>query len=422
MKHFSLVVCGTAFLGALVAVACAEAGDEGGAVIIDASADEPSVLDGAVPSADSSADVAVEIPNCSLAGWCETTLPDVDLRIVDVWPFENRTLAVGVSDTLGAKVLEWAEADARWRYIDDATQNDPGLGAYFGSTWAPSEDELYFTVSPGYVYHGTRAAPPASNWTWTRTALPNTGASQNYSVYAKYPPLGVWGTTSKDVYAWLENSIFHGTSDDAGILSWVAEYVADDAQSPDERLFFTAAGAATADEIWFVGARHTNFAECPVVVRKTSAGYQRIADGSLAANACEQTGPLTMGGDEGGLTDLQSAAGHLVALKGGRTPVRFSFDGSVWAADVGAILPASLGLEEGEKLLSLWVDSNGAWLSGGFVIHGTDVWAGGSYEISTLARNGAPIVRPFWQVRGSSTTNPNLWAVGDYHAFHKTTP
>lgn len=419
MRHSSLYVCAAASFGIAVTVACADSGADGDGAIVDAGADEHEVLDAAASSIDSSVDAAVEIPNCSPAGWCETALPDVDLRVVDVWPFENHTLAVAVSETLGTKVLEWTEADAQWRYIDDTTQNDSEMGAYVGSMWAPSEEELYFTVAPGYVYHGTKAAPPAADWTWTRTALPNVGASKNYGTPIKYPPLGVWGTNSSNVYAWLENTIFHWTRDDAGTQSWVTEYVADDAQPPYERLFFTAAGGPNADDVWFVGSRFTNFAECPLVVRKTTAGYERIADGSLATYACEQNGPLMIGGAEGGLSDLQTAAGKLVALKGGRTPVRFSFDGDGYLAEVATTLPASLGLEDGEKLLSMWADANTAWLSGGFVVHGIDVWSNGTYEISTLARNGAPIVRAFWQVRGSSNTN--LWAVGDFHALHKTT-
>ncbi len=56
-------------------------------------------------------------------------------------------------------------------YIDDGTQNERGFGTYAGRVWAPNENEVYYGIGPGYVYHGKRPVAPATAWSWTRQQL-----------------------------------------------------------------------------------------------------------------------------------------------------------------------------------------------------------------------------------------------------------
>ncbi|AKU94689.1 hypothetical protein AKJ09_01353 [Labilithrix luteola] len=255
---------------------------------------------GEASSRDASTDSQPGVPACSVDGWCVTPLPDSDLSVKDVWPLEGRAFAVAMSPTVGVKVMEWTASTAAWSYIDDGTQNDSGLGAYVGSLWAPNENELYYTVSPGFVYHGTRGAD--ATWTWTRHQLPNnapntdtqnalydTGNPPYWSLqlldfgFRGYPTLGVLGTGSGDVYAWFSNTIFHWKDDGSGTPAWVAEYSLDDATVPAEHMFFVGAGVSSSGEVWFTGARSNWLTSCAIVVRKTASGYARIADGTIDA-------------------------------------------------------------------------------------------------------------------------------------------
>lgn len=54
---------------------------------------------------------------CSEAGWCRTTLPDEDLALKDIWTVAGHAFAVADSPTLGIKVLEWKDAEAKWDYM-----------------------------------------------------------------------------------------------------------------------------------------------------------------------------------------------------------------------------------------------------------------------------------------------------------------
>lgn len=368
---------------------------------------------------------------CSAAGWCVTSLPDADLVLRDIWPIRGRTFAVAESPTLGVKVLAWDDADPRWQYIDDNTQNENGFGKYVGGIWAPNEYEVYFGVAPGYVYRGKRAPSTPATWTWERTQLSAVPSSD--SAYDPALPrddfraLGVWGTADDDVYAWYGNTIFHRASNDGGPPAWVSEYVADDADSPWEHLAFVSMGGSNKDDLWFAGGRGSDATfSCPIVVRKTPDGYRRIVDGAInydfSAPCVARAETILLGGG-GWLTDIQSAgARRFAGLRGGDTVVRITEeeDGSYTTQATTVRMTAPTGAAVA-GFYSLWVDDDDAWLSGwGLVLRGPTAADAGEFEVSTVSLSGAPLNRPLFRIRG--TANDNLWAIGARNALHKTTP
>lgn len=426
MKASLLLASGAAVLASAAAVACAASENDGGTAP-DAGGDKPIVVptDAGSPS-DAEAEAEAQAPPaaCSAAGWCETTLPDADLVMLDIWPFDARAFAIAESPTLGIKVLEWNAATTSWTYVDDGTQNAPGLGAYAGRIWAPSENELYFGVGPGYVFHGTRAAQ-AAPWSWVSHRLQDnshpgvvhpTDGNPRYDTMsrASYPALGVWGTSSSDVYAWFTNTIYHWKSADGGAPEWVPEYIADDAADENEHLFFVSAAATSASDLWFAGARRRATGPCALLVRKTADGFARVADGTPGFACTPKPDIAMIGGAEGWLTDLQAGAnGRLVGLKGARDAVRISVE-----ADGGYGFELAT-LSAGTR--SLWTVANESWTSTSvLVFQGKDPWDGGAREISSIAIRGTPNVNQLFQVRG--TSNSNLWAIGERNALHKTTP
>ncbi len=442
MRTTFFIVC--ASLAA--AAACASSSEDGEAAPVDHG--PSTVLADAATSdvaTDAGPDAEPELPRCSAAGWCTTSLPDSDLIMKDIWPLKTHAFAVAESATLGVKVLEWDEVADEWNYIDDDTQNEIGSGKYVGSIWAPNQDEVYYAVEPGIIYRGKRPVPPATEWSWTRQRLPDNShkgdASHDpahdhgYPFYqelkSNYPALGVWGTGSDDVYAWYSNTIFRWKSEDGGAPAWVAEYVAADEEAYDEHLIILSAGGRRGD-VWFSGARDRGYGyNCALAVRKTSESYQRIADGIVhkfdVFNPCtERTGYLNIGGASGWLTDIQAAGtDRVVALKGPRDVTQISFEGGGYAIRSSTASngpPSEVYYKAPVSFYSLWWAPENVWLSGwGLVVRGNSlVGDDSSYEVSTISLTGAPLNRPMYRIRGTESTN--LWAIGVRYALHKTTP
>jgi len=362
---------------------------------------------------------------CSSAGWCVTPLPDADLVMTDIWPVGARAFAIAESPTIGVKVLEWDPGTAAWGYIDDGTQNAPGLGLYAGGIWAPSDGEVFFGVGPGYVFHGTRPIPPATSWTWTRAKLPDgnlaagvretaaDGQVSQSETELKRPSLGIWGTSRDDVYAWYTNSLFHLESE-----SWVQVYAITDKGSPAERVKFLSGSGSGPDDIWFSGVRSTStLSQCALVVRKSAGNYVRIADANVSAGCQPKEGYLYIGRLP--LTNIHPiAADTAVALLGIGEVVKIARDGTGYTKSSSRV-PAAVANQR--DFFSLWTSDGDVWLSGrSQIVHGTAIWDGGSYAISTIASDELPLGRPLIQIRGTSTTN--LWAIGERYAIHKTTP
>lgn len=416
---------------------------------------------------------------CSAAGWCTTQLPDSDLTLTDIWPFEKRAFAIAETPTQGIKVLEWEEATNAWTYIDDGTQNDFDARRYSGTIWAPSENEVYFGAAPSFIYHGTRATPSAT-WKWTRSRLeiqrPDASTSDArdpgsarivtgtsfVGVTTDYAALGVWGTSKDDVYAWYGNTLFHRTIDG----EWVPEYEAvDDVEGGDTFFFFGADGSGR-DDVWFTGIRGRYAGEsifsCPIVVHKNADGYRRLVDhtptGTLATDS--RRGSC---GTRAGARSIQSldgfppfvpmairdypARGWVTRITSvGPNAAMAIYNGSSIAyfessdADVAMYIPTGVrvaGTDTPYKLRSIWAHGERVWMSGwGLALHtpaNADHWRTGAIinsppddsgaptvDVSTLSLNGGALDAPIHQVRG--TSNTNLWAVGARYALHKTTP
>ncbi len=418
------------------AAACASSDDE-------AAPDSPPPDTGAVPDAavneaapdDAQSDAG--LVTCSAAGWCATSLPDIDLRMKDVWPLPGHAFAIAESPTLGTKVLEWRDADSAWRYIDDNTQNEIG-GKYAGTIWAPNENEVYFAVAPSYVYRGTRLPPPSTGWSWSHSKLQDNapvgapfhdpssddhGYRYNSGLGTWAPALGVWGIGSGDVYAWFSNTIHHWKPDESGTTGWVAEYIADDADSSFEHLFFVSATGTGHDDLWFSGARSQGFGECALLIHKTSEGYRRVVDGLVQDSSCfERTGYLHVGGADGWLTDIQAMdSGELLGLKGANDVARFSAENDHVSVSLSPVPKLFSVGASAMGYSSLWSSPAEVWLTGwSLVARGKGVGDAATYQVSTIALNGAPLQRDMYRVRGTSSTN--LWAIGNGYAFHKTTP
>jgi len=437
VRVWFLVACGSLPLVGSAAAACANAEDDELMTPQPDAAptepvDVPDSSNGPDAAADAQDDAALEQPRCSSDGWCATALPDTDLLVKDIWALPGYAFAVAESPTLGVKVLEWSDARSQWDYIDDFTQNEPGGGRYAGKIWAPNEDEVYYGVAPGYVYHGLRPKAPATRWSWERGLLGTINLSNPDEANPSYwknastrvPALGVWGTSSGDVYAWFKNTIYHSTPADGGGLEWIPEYVADDTDAAAEQIYFFDATGTSSNDVWFAGGRSRSSAGCAVVVHKTASKYERIADGVLTGNSspcATRAGTLMIGGTEGWLTNIQALGpSELIGLKGARDVARIS------SSDVGySVALASVPTKvTASGLNSLSAVANDLWLGGsGVVVRGDNVWDGGTYggayELSSIALNG-PLGRAIYQVRG--TSNNNLWAIGVRYALHKTTP
>ena len=483
MRRAVLLTCASAALAA--AAACATSGEEEAAQLSPNDAGANSLPDAGMDDSGDVFDSAVPVVrSCSDADWCITALPDRDLTLKDIWPFERRAFAIAESNALGVKVLEWDDVSNKWSYIDDNTQNEYGFGQYAGKLWGPNENEVYYGVAPAFIYHGTRSSPSAP-WSWQRSRLEDHsrddpsrdhGRARYVRAYPgpsiDYPALGVWGTSAEDVYAWYANTIFRWKSDDGGAPGWVAEYVADDSANLTDTFFIFGASGSGPDDVWFAGgrARHdaTGIFPCAMVIHKTPDGYRRLVDHVIrdtdkfghSLNACQPKagalnftstifwpgfGELSLPTTRGAwMTNVESAGpGAAVGILGGS---HFAY---VTAEDGGAARANGLVVATTRATTTLptivnsvWSHGTDTWISGwGLVLrtaNAPSVWAKGNglypegssagndqphpsfVSISTTVLNGAPLDIPVYQVRG--TSNTNLWAIGPRYALHKTTP
>ncbi|MBN9162919.1 MAG: hypothetical protein BGO98_35545 [Myxococcales bacterium 68-20] len=437
----TIIVLASAIASVAIASACARSED---APSVGTDPPPPSEVpdSGDDDGGDEDSDVDVpdsRLPDCSPAGWCITGFPDEDLVFRDIAPFEEVAFAIAESRIEGIKVLEWTKATNTWQYIDDGTQNEPPIGTFAGRIYAPNADEVYFTVGPSHVFHGKRSG---GTWTWTKQALPDNIAGHTDShgnpidVYGGGQPittLGVWGTGAEDVYAYYSNTIFHR---DPASGSFAAVNVADDLEADNEHIFFASVHGSGPNDVWFVGARVRGYLSCPLVVRKSAAGWERVADGVVSTNfntpCAERPGTLFIGGPgKGGwLVDIAPVSTtEYVALynrvKGTSfedayaTTIRVTDDGYSFEQSLVPVKIAdSMAASYLRRASALWRGDGETWFtSWGLVLRESE---DGTFSVSTLSRSGAQVNAPFYRIRG--TSNQNLWAIGARHAYHKTTP
>lgn len=405
---------------------------------------EPSIPDASVRDVAIGSDAPVDArgPQCSSDGWCETILPDSNLVVRDIWPLPDRAFAIADSYNSGIKVLEWTSTDSTWRYIDDNSQNAATIAAERATRiWSPNANEVYYAVSPGTIFHGRRPVAPATEWTWTSRRLED----KSPPTLAKWNPVGVWGTDGDHVYAWHSNTLFRRESGNDGGAEWVPEYTANDLDDPDERLRIADIAGTNGNDLWLAGVRERATGACGIIVRKTSDGYRRIADGVVppVSGACTPREGIPLVVPPATTSEIQSSPyvqnipayqlqsldeHRLLALVPYNKFMMIAPDGAGYSASY-AVAPAQ-GTVQDPRWTSFWSESaDRQWLLGrsigkdyGVVIEGSRIWEadGGPYQYSSIALNGAPNIRMPVRIRG--TSNTNLWAVGDRYAIHKTTP
>lgn len=432
----TIIVLASAVASVAIASACASSED---APSVGTAPPAPAeVPDSGADDGGSVADVDVpdtRLPDCSPAGWCITGFPDEDLVFRDIAPLEEVAFAIAESRMEGIKVLEWTKSTNTWQYIDDGTQNEPPVGTFAGRIYAPNVDEVYFTVGPSHVFYGKRSG---GTWTWTKQALPDNIAGHTDSHGSlidtsgggqPITTLGVWGTGAGDVYAYYSNTIFHR---DPTSGSFAAVYVADDLEADNEHIFVASVHGTGPNDVWFVGARVRWNNGCPLVVRKSTAGWERVADGVVSSNifapCAERPGTLFIGGPgkSGWLVDIAPVSTTEYVALHNRVD-RSSFE-NVYATTIRvtddkysfqqSLVPTKIASAGKAAATALWRGDGETWFtSWGLVLRES---ADGTFSVSTLTRSGGPVNSPFYRIRG--TSNQNLWAIGDRHAYHKTTP
>lgn len=492
---------------ALVAIAACAASDDDGAVTpqaegdaggggstSDAQAPEPPTDGGGA----NDATVPKEIERCSPDKWCVTKLPAEDLDLRDIRPFEDRAFAIAESATLGVQFLEWEKTTDAWKYIGDGTQNQFDRGKYAGKMWAASENEVYFTLAPAFVYHGVRsnpsspfswkvtrlddpdAPPPAHDpgrvWTSNDLALltgKNDPTSPPFDFFS--PSLGVEGMPWGEVYAWYGPTLFRRTTAENGDDVWVVEHTLTDAAHPDDEFHIQSITGGALDDFWIGGVR-SRVAEggvreraCPLAVQKRADGYHHFVDHVVNPTADKTF--LTWGvcglapeakalmrrydfPEYGVVIEIESdqagwvqslhhiAPNTVIGLMATTNFIYLKSDGDTPIARTLPIEHVPIPIQHLRlRYNSMWMTESGGWASGNGIMialeHDPTAWSqgigvldsakGGSglaqastFELSPIGRGGYPLTEPLHQVRG--TSNSNVWAIGNRHAFHRTTP
>ncbi|MDF2692814.1 MAG: hypothetical protein K0S65_1197 [Labilithrix sp.] len=360
--------------------------------------------------------------SCSDEGWCKTALPAQSLVIRDIWPFADRAFAVAESYSLGIRVMEWTAATSKWEYIDDNTPNDVSA-EYTTKIWAPNPNEIYVAIAPFSIYRGVRGA---EGWTWKIETVANAPAPPAGD-YPKAESLGVWGTEN-EVYAWYLNTVYRRNPSG----EWVAEYIAEDKDSPDEIMLFMGAAGIDTDNIWFSGVRFvTDGYKCTFLMRKVVGDYRRIADAIRNADyrtPCVPRPGFSLLDAKDVPVELQSRDGKHFFLASSNNNGVYRIEEDDGGIDA-SLVAVPRALIDTPQWSTLWAESNDrVWLGGGgrggsswgALLRGDGVWDGGKFEYSSTTTGGVPLHQRPTQIRGTSTAN--IWVVGEGYALHKTTP
>jgi len=387
---------------------------------------------GAPPVADAGGrDVPLvpELPECSTDGWCYTPFPDKDLVFRDIWPLEDRAFAVVESTSRGIKFLEWTSASNAWSYIDDLSQNDHGAGTFASDVYAPNGDEVFVGVGPSFVFHGRRSG---GTWSWTSQRLADNhpghdGLSDDHAapVMSPFgvrvkPMLRVWGTGQDEIYAAYSNTVFRRSTSNGAFEPMVTF---DDLAVPNEHVFIAELAGTGADDLWIAGARVLQ-GPCPLVVHKTASGLEHVVDadydptsrGCVARDGSQTFDDTALGWALGVAT---VAAEDVIVNFNGKGVVRVQKSASdyTFTSTEPSIVTSADAMSS--FIRSVWYGDGDTWLSSwGTVFRragGTD-----DFVLSRISRDVSPVFSPIYRVRGTSKTN--LWAIGDQHALHKTTP
>jgi hypothetical protein len=375
---------------------------------------------------DSAVDAEAGLP-CSEAGWCATALPPGPALTLDsVWPLADRAFAVGsrqaglTSSPRQRKVLEY---DGRsWSFFDDGTQLSADPYGEQAAIWASGPDDVWVAGSGGNfagvsIEHATRAG---GSWTWTSETVDALGGK-----------VGVWGTGPNDIYVWSSGAnapVLHYTGPSAdGGSPWGAEY------QPPSGVSIGSMFGTGPDDVWVIGG---SYGTCGFAAHRMGGAYTVVVQGASGQDpygndTCTPVAPYMVAGDL--FRGFAIQPGQFVVLNNGQDPITadpfsnamlFASDGDGGYRASVAPINGLLASQHGPtQPLAIWGPStDDLYVSGyGTVLYDTQPWVdGGAFHVSTIAENGSPLIKYFYDVRG---TAPNdIWVVGDSYALHKTSP
>ncbi|AKU95108.1 hypothetical protein AKJ09_01772 [Labilithrix luteola] len=333
---------------------------------------------------------------CSTDGWCAPEVPEPPpTNFFDLWPLPTTVFAVSESGVL--------ELDGdRWVYVNDRV-------AYGRAIWASSPDNLWAAGLHGAVLHGTRSS---GTWQWTEENI-----GEDVAIAA------IWGSGTDDIYALTNKAVYHRESSVDGGPVWKIELEDDavpDLYKSNSRTLTAITGSGR-DDVWISGARGSY---CGYLAHKSQGTYTVVADCNsecIQGMACKgiaappawfdptaRRSPLRVH-----VATPQSAMGVR-----GESLVSFTRDGAgayvVSRRPVSGVPPTL-----DSAVPSLWGPTATDLYLGGQaqVRHNPDVAEdGGTFTISSIALNGAPL-RASFIVRGANANT--IWAFGGPYAVRK---
>lgn len=361
---------------------------------------------GADRDADAPKDASVDAQQlfCSDAGWCETRFPDDTLaEVFDLLPVDGTVFAArnGVEQYDGTKWISLTHEG----------------GGY--TIWAPNANEVWSGDILGGLVHGVQSG---GTWTWTPETL-GVKTSNDFRIES------LWGTGPDDVYASVgqyASKLFHRRpSDDGGPPEWVLEY---ESTTPpnifnnDQFRIWQVTGTGP-DDVWVLASRGTGAQNCSTLIHKSHGEYKPIADCTTPCNP-----------DTG--TCLRTPIPGLALIPEGFTRAGFILpNGTLISTNAGALsfaipmvqtvrlLPTgeaeiTRNLVSGAGGVNVWgLSETDLYSSGWYLLtHSSNALTdGGTFSISTLVLNGAPLTSNF-KIRGTSASD--IWVYGGMYALH----
>ncbi|AKU95331.1 hypothetical protein AKJ09_01995 [Labilithrix luteola] len=336
---------------------------------------------------------------CSTAGWCETRFPeDAEYFVDDLWPLEGTAFAAhnGIAQYDGTK----------WISLYDET--------IFTSIWAPNANEVWAGDYMGAVTHGTRSA---GTWTWsTETVASPTEPEQVTSI---------WGSGPDDVYVATETKLYHRTAGNGGASTWSVDYqdnVPPNIFNNDGFRIWQITGSG-ADDVWLLASR--GWGNCSTLIHKSKGQFTTLADCRTSCSFDTWTCDIVPVPSIPVMPDAFTHSGFLLQ------------PGTLLSTNAGELFVANPSMQRvrllpsgeteinrtpisGAAGISLWGLSETDLYSAGWTMltHSSNALTGaGTFAISTLVLNGAPLVYNF-KVRGTSASD--IWVFGGPYALHKT--
>ena len=354
----------------------------------------PDVVEGDVSDAGSDTNAPSQ-DACTSAGWCSLGV-DPQLSFLDLWPLEGGS-AIAIAARNGRSAVMEYEGSA-WQIIHE-------VPFVLGSLWATKTDVWVAGGEPGYVAHGHREG---TVWKWSVRSIP-----------VQAPVSTVWGTGEQELYALADARVWRLADDDA---DWAVDFGGEVAGVDTTVTALTGTGK---DDVWVTGARGA-FPACGFVAHKRGGSWVTLIEGDPdptfpwppaclpVGSAITVHGPATIAGATAPnelVTIIEELDYNVVAR------IRHAADGGVDMATSN--LPAETSFPRDRR--SIWGTSADDLYLAGFskVRRGKGLWAdGGSWEISTVALEGIPLVKLFHVVRG--TRADDVWLAGESYVFRKT--